>query len=163
ERVQMVRDARILFRRTPVMVVAVEVDSIAQTARLAPVAGDAAEMYRRTAAGEGLMLSDNLAQLQHLQLGETLEIPAPNGVIRLPIVGIVVDYSDQQGTILMDRSLFLKYWNDDSVNIFRVYVTRGAPIPEVRQRILETYAGQRQVFVLTNGELKGYILKVTDQ
>ena len=52
------------------------------------------------------MVSDNLAQLQHLSLGELLEMPAPNGVIRLPIVGIVVDYSDQQGTILMDRTLF---------------------------------------------------------
>ena len=51
------------------------------------------------------MVSDNLAQLQHLTLGEMLEIPAPNGIIRLPIVGIVVDYSDQQGTILMDRTL----------------------------------------------------------
>src|SRR4029079_13112942 len=41
ERVQMVRDARVVFRKTPVMVVAVEVNSIAQTARRAPVAGDA--------------------------------------------------------------------------------------------------------------------------
>jgi putative ABC transport system permease protein len=162
-RVQMVRDARIVFRRTPVMVVAVEVTSIAQTARRNPVAGNADEMYRKTAAGEGLMVSDNLAQLQHLQLGEMLEVPAPNGVIRLPIVGIVVDYSDQQGTILMDRGLFLKYWNDDSVNVFRVYVARGTPVPDVRARILEQYAGQRQVFVLTNAELKGYILKITDQ
>src|SRR4051812_28698582 len=163
ERVQMVRDARIVFRKTPVMVVAVEVNSIAQTARRAPVAGDADEMYRRTAAGEGLMVSDNLAQLQRLTLGEVLELPAPNGLIRLPIVGIVVDYSDQQGTILMDRTLFVKYWNDDSVNVFRVYVRRGAPVADVRQRIVEKYAGQRQVFVLTNGELKSYILEITDQ
>jgi putative ABC transport system permease protein len=145
------------------MVVAVEVTSIAQTARREPVAGDAEDMYRRTAAGEGLMVSDNLAQLQKLTLGEILEVPAPNGLIRLPIVGIVVDYSDQQGTILMDRTLFLRYWNDDSVNVFRVYVKPGTPVPEVRQRILEQYAGQRQVFVLTNGELKRYILKITDQ
>ena len=68
ERVQMVRDARIVFRRTPVMVVAVEIDSIAQTARREPVEGNADEMYRLTAAGQGLMVSDNLAQLQHLQL-----------------------------------------------------------------------------------------------
>jgi len=163
ERVQMVRDARIVFRKTPVMLVAVEVNSIAKTAQLPPVAGKADEMYRKAAAGEGLMVSDNLAQLQHLSLGETLEIPAPNGMIRLPIVGIVVDYSDQQGTVLMDRGLFLKYWNDDSVNIFRIYVKPGAPIADVRQRILEQYAGQRQVFVLTNDELKRYILKVTDQ
>jgi putative ABC transport system permease protein len=163
ERVQMVRDARIVFRRTPIMVVAVEVDSIAQTARREPVAGDAEDMYRRTAAGEALMVSDNLAQLQGLKLGEILEVPAPNGLIRLPIAGIIVDYSDQQGTILMDRRLFLRYWNDDSVNVFRVYLKAGARVQEVRQRILEKYAGQRQVFVLTNGELKDYILKITDQ
>jgi putative ABC transport system permease protein len=163
ERVQMVRDARIVFRKTPIMVVAVEVDSIVQTARREPVAGNADDMYRRTASGEGLMVSDNLAQLQHLKLGEVLEIAAPNGVIRLPIAGIIVDYSDQQGTILMDRKLFLRYWHDDSVNVYRVYVKHGASVAEVRQRILEHYAGQRQVFVLTNVELKSYILKITDQ
>jgi len=163
ERVQMVRDARIVFRKTPVMVVAVEVNSLAQTARREPVEGDADDMYRRTAAGEGLMVSENLANLQRLRVGEILEIPAPNGVIRLPIAGIVVDYSDQQGTILMDRSVFLKYWHDDTVNVFRVYLKPGAQVPEVRQRILEQYTGRRQVFVLTNGELRGYILKITDQ
>jgi putative ABC transport system permease protein len=158
-----VRDARIMFRNTPVMIVSVEVDSIAQTAQLPPVAGNAAEMYRQAAAGEGLMVADNLAQLQHLKLGDMLEVPAPNGLIRLPIVGVIVDYSDQQGTIFMDRKLFTKYWSDDSVNVFRVYLSPGATVPEVRRRILEQYAGQRQVFVLTNRELKSYILKVTDQ
>jgi putative ABC transport system permease protein len=163
ERVQMVRDARIVFRETPVMVVAVEVDSIAETARRDPIAGDPDSMYQKTAAGEGLMVSDNLAQLQRLKIGEILEIPAPHGVIRLPLVGIVVDYSDQQGTILMDRTLFEQYWHDDSVNIFRVYVRAGVAVPDVRQRIIERFAGERQVFVMTNTELKSYILKVTDQ
>jgi putative ABC transport system permease protein len=161
--VQMVRDARIVFRETPVMVVAVEIDSIAETASRPPVAGHPTEMYRLTAAGEGLMVSDNLAQLQDLSLGEILEIPAPEGVIRLPIVGIVVDYSDQQGTILMDRSLFERYWHDDSVNVFRLYLEPGESVPLVRERILERYAGTRQVFVLTNGELREYILEITDQ
>ncbi len=163
ERVQMVRDARIVFRHTPVMVVAIEVGSLAQTARRVPVAGNPREMYRRTAAGEGLMVSDNLAQLQHLELGDMLEIPAPHGLIRLPIVGIVVDYSDQQGTILMDRTLFQRYWHDDTVNVFRVYLKPGAQVSDVRQRIIERFAGRRQVFVLTNTELKKYILKITDQ
>ncbi|MEO8258543.1 MAG: FtsX-like permease family protein [Acidobacteriota bacterium] len=163
ERVQMVRDARIVFRRTPVMIVAVEIESIAQTAHRDPVAGDAAEMYRLTAAGRGLMVSDNLAQLQRLKLGEIIEIPAPNGTIKLPIVGIVVDYSDQQGTILIDRTVFQRYWNDDSVNIFRLYLAPGAAGPDVTRRILSHFEGQRQVFVLTNAELKSYILKITDQ
>jgi putative ABC transport system permease protein len=163
ERVQMFRNGRIMFRKTPVTIVAIEMGSVAQTARRRPVAGNAEEMYRRSAAGEGLIVSDNFAELQHLTLGEILEIPAPYGLIRLPIVGIIVDYSDQQGTILMDRSLFITYWHDDSVRDFRVYLTPGATVSEVRQRILERYAGLRQVFVLTNDELKSYILKITGQ
>jgi putative ABC transport system permease protein len=145
------------------MIVAVDIASIADTARRPPVEGDADAMYRTTAAGRGLMLSDNLAQLQHLHVGDVVELPAPNGVIRLPIAGIVVDYSDQQGTILMDRSLFKIYWHDDSVNIFRVYLSAGASVPEVKQQILAKYAGQRQMFVLTNGEVRAYILRITDQ
>src|SRR5207248_5182174 len=69
----------------------------------------------------------------------------------------------QQGTILMDRTLFERYWGDDSVNVFRVYLKPGAGVPEVRQRILQRYAGHRQVFVFTNNELRRYILQITDQ
>lgn len=163
ERVQMVRNARIVFRQTPVMIVATEVASLAETAMRQPVAGSAADMYRLTAAGRGLMVSDNFAELKGLHLGEELEIPAPHGVIRLPIVGIVVDYSDQQGTILMDRSVFQRYWRDDSVNAFRLYLDSAANVLDVKRQILTRYAGQRQVFVFTNGELKAYILRITDQ
>jgi putative ABC transport system permease protein len=163
ERVQSVRDARIIFRKTPIMVVAVDVKSVSETARRRPVEGDEEDMYRRTAAGEALMVSDNLAQLQRLHAGDMLDVPAPYGAIRLPIAGVVLDYSDQQGTILMDQKLFERYWHDDSVNIFRVYLKPGVQMPDVRQRILEQYSGRRQVFVLTNAELKGYILKITDQ
>jgi putative ABC transport system permease protein len=144
-------------------VVAIEVASVAQTVSLKPTAGDAKEMFSRAAAGEGLLVSDNLAQLQRLSLGDVIEVSAPYGLIRLPIVGVLVDYSDQQGAIVMDRSLFMKYWRDDSVNMFRVYVKRDATVPAVRQRILERYEGRRQVFALTNAELKSYILKITDQ
>jgi putative ABC transport system permease protein len=163
ERVQMVRNARVIFRGTPVMIVAVEVASLAETARRPPVAGDADKMYRKTAAGQGVMVSDNLAQLQRLRLGDPVELQAPHGTIRLPIVGIVVDYSDQQGTILIDRTVFQQYWRDDTVNAFRVYLERGAEVPAVKRSILERYAGERQVFVLTNTELKAYILRITDQ
>ena len=63
----------------------------------------------------------------------------------------------------MGRNVFIKYWHDDSANVFRVYVKRGASPTTVRQQILERYDGERQVFVLTNADLKSYVLKITDQ
>jgi putative ABC transport system permease protein len=162
-RVQSVRNARIVFRKTPVMIVATDIASVAETARIDPISGDPDTMYAQTAQGAGLMVSDNLAELQQLKVGDLLEIPAPHGTIQLPIVGVVLDYSDQQGTILMDRSVFVRYWRDDSVNVFRVYLEPGATVPEVKRTILERFEDERQVFVLTNGELRAYILRITDQ
>jgi putative ABC transport system permease protein len=161
--VQMERDARVPFRGRQVMIVAHELAAMARTDRRPPVAGRTDDMYARAAAGEGLIVADALAQLQGLQLGEILEIPAPRGTLRLPIVGIVVDYSDQQGAILLDRRVFLQYWDDDAVSAYRVYVSEGEQPAVVRQRILDRYAGRRRVFVLTNDELKRYILTVVNQ
>ena len=49
------------------------------------------------------------------------------------------------------------------MNIFRVYLARGADEPAVRAQILKRFAGERQVFVLTNREIREYILRITDQ
>jgi len=162
-RVQAVRNTRVVYRKTPVMIVATDIGSVAETTHVAPISGDADTMYARTADGSGLMVSDMLAELQHLKVGDILELPAPLGVLKLPIVGIVVDYSDQQGSILMDRKVFVRYWRDDTVNVFRIYLAPGAQISDVKQRILERYQGERQVFVLTNPELRAYIIRITDQ
>jgi putative ABC transport system permease protein len=163
ERVQMFRNGRISFRGVPVMAAAIEMASVLETTRVRPVAGEAREMYRRAAAGGGLIVSDNLAQRLKLAVGDLLEIAAPYGTIRLPIAGIIVDYTDQQGTIFMDRSVWLKHWRDDSVNDFRVFAAPGAQVAEIRQRIIDRYAGQRQLFVLTSEESRRYVLRITAQ
>src|SRR5688572_21436148 len=151
-RVQLQRNTRVTLGDRTVMVVAIESASVAETDRRRPIAGEAGEMYRSLAAGEGLVVSDTLAQVKSLKLGDPLEVPAPYGLIRLPIVGILVDYSDPRGAVMMDRSVFIRHWRDDSVSAFRVYAKSGAAVSEVRDQIQERYAGTRRVFVLTNHE-----------
>ena len=163
KRIQLLRSTRVNFRGSTVMAVAIEMTSVAETDLRQPVQGQRDSMYRVAAAGDGLFVSENLARLQHLAVGDTLELAAPYGTIRLPIVAVVLDYSDQQGAIFLDRQQYIKYWHDDSVNVFRVYARDGANVPDVRQAIIERYAGVRQVFVLTNGEVKSYVVGVLGQ
>jgi putative ABC transport system permease protein len=161
--VQLVRSVRVLVRKTPIMLVAVDIASLARHARLPAVEGDTGEMYRLAAEGKGVIASENFSRLHDCKLGETLDIPAPAGVLRMPVVGIVRDFSDQQGSLLLQRELFIRYWNDDSVNVFRIYLTPGADGVRVRQQILDTYGNQQRLFVLTNADLRRYIIRVTDQ
>ena len=120
--VQSVRAARIQIAGAPVIFVAADIRALVKRATLPPTAGDPKKMYRLAAEGKGILASDNFALLHGYKLGDVLDIPSPHGVLHLPIVGIVVDYSDQQGSILMDRSVYQRYWNDRQVNVFRIYL-----------------------------------------
>lgn len=160
--VQRVRSARVPYRGVPVLLVAVEVGKLARTARRRPIDGDPADMYLRTAAGEAVIISDNLAGLRGVKLGDILELATPRGPLRLPVAGIVRDYSDQQGVVLVDRAVYQRYWMDDTANVIRVYLAPGASAAEVKRQILERCAGRR-LFVLSNAEVRRYILRLTDQ
>ncbi len=161
--VQLVRSVRVLVKKTPIMVVAVDIASLARHAKLPAVEGNTEEMYRIAAEGTGVIASENFCRLHGCKLGETLEIPAPTGILRIPVVGIVRDFSDQQGSLLLQREVFIRYWNDDSVNVFRIYLKPGADGVRVRQQILDSYGNQQRLFVLTNADLRRYIIRVTDQ
>ncbi|HLK18291.1 MAG TPA: FtsX-like permease family protein, partial [Bryobacteraceae bacterium] len=161
--VQSVRAARIQINGAPVIFVAADVRALVNRATLPPTAGDPKTMYKITGQGKGILASDNFALLHGYKLGDVLDLPSPRGVLHLPIVGIVVDYSDQQGSVLMDRSVYQRYWNDDTVNVFRIYLAPGATEAEVKRRILEKFGSQRRLFVLTNRDVRQYVIRLTDQ
>ena len=79
------------------------------------------------------MISDSFAGLRGVSLGETIALPTPRGILRLPIAGITRDFSDDEGTILLDRSVFRQWWNDDKANIVRIYLR-----PRADQAAVET-------------------------
>jgi putative ABC transport system permease protein len=161
--VQLVRSVRVTVKGGPIMLVAADIGSLARHAKLPAVEGDSDEMYRLAAEGKGVIASENFARLHGCKMGEMLEIAAPAGVLRIPVSGIVRDFSDQQGSLLLSRDVFIRYWNDDSVNVFRVYLKPGADSAKVRQQILDTYGTQQRLFVLTNQDLRHYVIRVTDQ
>jgi putative ABC transport system permease protein len=163
EHVQLVRNARVNYRQVPVMVVAAEVEKISKTARRTVVAGSAEEMDRLTSQGKGLIVSHTFATLQNHHLGDVIELPSPSGLLNLPIVGIVRDYTDLQGSVLIDRSVYTRLWNDTTANVARVYVKKGEDVAAVRQRVNDALSGHARLLVLTNREVRDWIVKLIDQ
>ena len=163
EEVQNVRTFRLPVKGTPIMLVVANIKSLERHAKLPAVEGDATTMYQVASEGRGVIASENFARLHGARFGEVLEIAGPAGVVRLPIVGIVRDFSDQQGSLVLDWSVYLANWHDDSVNIFRVYLKPGADAAAVRQQILEKHGAQQRLFVLTNTEVRAFAIRITDQ
>jgi putative ABC transport system permease protein len=161
--VQPVRTNRIVYQGTPVMLVSYDIRRVWSRIRRQVVEGDARDLAERAARGEGVIISDNFSRLRHVHAGDRLAIPAPSGAFSAQVLGVVVDFSDQQGTIMMDRTLFLLHWHDPTVNVFRIYVDPHVGAARVRQQILDRFGSRTRLFVLTNEELRSYILRITDQ
>ena len=65
---------------------------------------------------------------------------------------------------MLDRAVYEQYWHDDSVNVFRVYLDAGhrsAGGEAADPRALSP--DHPRLFVLTNAEVRSYVLKLTDQ
>lgn len=161
--VQLVRNARVMYRKIPVMVVAVEAEKLKGTVNRKPIAGDIKEMYRLASAGEGAIISDGFQTHHQLKLGDVIDLPTPDGIVKLSVAGVVRDYSDLQGALFIDRSVYVKHWHDTTVNVARVYVREGENPGVVRDRIQKMLQGRKSLVILSNAEVRTYVLRLVQQ
>jgi putative ABC transport system permease protein len=160
---QRTRSNRISISRAAVLLMALEMEKVhARTEGQSIVSGDFDRMYALAAQGKGAIVSENFSLLQRFRMGDVVEIPTPAGILRLPVVGIIRDYTNQSGTIFIDYSVYLHYWSDPTVDVYRVYLEPGAAAAAVKERILDRFAGQRRLFVFLNAEVRSRIMKNTE-
>lgn len=163
ELVQRVKTVRVTVDRLPVSIVSVDLLSVSERAPREVLEGDKDEAYQKAGAGLGVLISENFSRLHKRTLSDMIDLPTPSGIVRQPVLAVIRDYSDQQGVVLMDRSLYVKLWKDDTVDLFRIYAAKSVTPSRLKERILNHFSGNRRVFVLMNEEVRSYISRLTDQ
>jgi putative ABC transport system permease protein len=161
--VQRMRQGRVDLGGSPVLIMATDVGKLAATSPRRPLEGRTDEMYKATAEGRGVIASENFASLRKLHVGAVVDLPSPTGLVRLPLVGVVRDYADQQGSLMLDLSLYREHWRDDAVDFFRVYVAPGADRAAVRTAVLTRFSSDRRLFVLSSADVRQYVMGVANQ
>jgi putative ABC transport system permease protein len=105
------------------------------------------------------LVSDNFAALHGTRPGDTLVLPGSDGSVSLRVLGIVSDYSCAHGTIFVDRAHARRQFNADLVDVFDVYLPKGADHEQVRRELLQApWAGEQGLCVLTRQEVRSHIL-----
>ena len=161
--VQSVRTVRVSYRNLPVMVIGIEMDKVASRVHRHIVSGDRETMNRLSSEGKGVIIAENLANLAGLRVGQSLELPTPSGPLKMPVVGVIRDMSNQMGAVFLDRSVFVRWFRDDSVDVFRVYLKPGVKPEDARREIVDHFGGRRRMFVLLNRDVRDYVERVTNQ
>lgn len=127
---------------------------------------DPAEVFREARERGGALVSESFSRKHGLRTGDTIPLPTPGGVVGIPIAGVYLDYSSEQGYVVLDRPHFVALFQDDRVDSLSVYLAPGADRPAVRAAIEAAAAalpGGVPAHVRANGDLRGFAIASFDR
>jgi putative ABC transport system permease protein len=110
-----------------------------------------------------MIISDAFQANHDLKLGDLIELPTPSGFLALPVVGIIRDYSDIQGALFIDRSVYVREWKDTTVNVARVYVRDGEDPATVAERVQRALEGRKRLIIISNAEVRDYVFRLVER
>ena len=114
------------------------------------------------AAGE-VLVSEPYARRFGEGRGDAVTLSTPGGIRSFRIAGVYRDYSNDRGTILFDRELYLSLFHDPRVTSAAVLAKPGADVQQLRRRILSLARGRYALSITTNRELARQILALFDR
>jgi putative ABC transport system permease protein len=139
-------------------------DVVARVGGLPLLDGADARAVARAAkeAGE-VLVSEPYARRFGAERGKTVTVPTPSGARAFRVAGVYRDYSNDRGTVVMDRSLYLALFGDRRVTSVAVLAQPGADADALRRRILSSAQGRFAISVSTNRELRREALAIFDR
>lgn len=155
-RVERLRLAEHRFRGERISVDSMESSAFERPDDFVFSAGDPAAALAAVRDGRGVLVSRNFARQFRAGVGETLDVETPHGVLRAPVVGVVVDYVSPRGSIVMARPTYVRWWDDRTANRFHVWLAPGATATDVRARVAAGPGVTHGLKVLTQRELYAY-------
>lgn len=114
-------------------------------------------------AGEAVSISTSLADRFDLHVGDSIELESPTGIVSRPIVGVVPDYVSDRGSVILDRGLLARRWQDDAVNRFPVFAGSGVGIDDLRDTIKTSIGARYALKILSTKQLLDYHTDQIDQ
>lgn len=154
---------RSTYEGQPILVESFSARVSERVRRLPMVEGEARKALRQMATGEGIVVSESFTNKFGKHLGDTVYLPTPSGRVPFRVLGVYVDYSSDSGSVLIDRDLYKKVWQDALVDAFDLWLAPGADEQGVIRTIKEEYGEKYQLFVSTHRELRENVVGIMER
>ena len=108
-------------------------------------------------------INESFARKFAKQPGETLTVPTPTGEVRLKIVAIFRDYSDDRGRIFLALPEFARLWNDQRIHSLGLTLVPDQRAEDVASALRQELAPIGTFSIYTQGNLRQRVLEIFDQ
>jgi putative ABC transport system permease protein len=124
---------------------------------------DASAVAIRARENREVLISEPFARRFAVAAGGRVTLATPRGQRFFRVAGVYRDYSNDRGTVLLDRDLFLALFDDPRVTSAAVQAATGVDPGALRRRVRQAAEGRYALSITTNRELRREVLNVFDQ
>ena len=161
------REVQVEVEGQPAALVSRDLRLHAERGRYLMVEGDWTTILKRAAESGGVVVSEVLANRLGLRRGQTVTMTTPAGPLTVRIEGVFYDYATDGGKMVIERSVYRRFWNDDRITVFALYLRPGADEERVKHLVGQALSSRETnmapPLMIKNGELRREILNIFDR
>jgi putative ABC transport system permease protein len=124
---------------------------------------EAKETARQAREKGEALVSEPYARRFGVGAGGLVRLATPKGQRSFRVAGVYRDYSNDRGTVMLDRDLYLSLFEDPRVTSVALLAAPGVDVADLRRRILAAAKDRYVLSISTNRELRRAILTIFDQ
>jgi putative ABC transport system permease protein len=125
--------------------------------------GDPREVALAARARGEVLVSEPFARRFGASTGSSVTLATPRGPRTFRVAGVYRDYSNDRGTVVLDRALYLALFDDPRITSLAVLAAPGRDPSALRRSILSATQGRYALHVSTNRELRAEVLRIFDR
>ena len=161
--VDLYRLVRANYQGRPIVVESFAAAISAPVRKLPMAQGDGTRALKEMGEGRGAIISESFQSRFGKNVNDAIELVTPSGPVTFRVLGIYIDYSSDIGSVLIDRSLYKKYWRDELVDAYDLWLAPGADVAAAIGKIKDDYGARYQFFISTHGELRDAVVRIMEQ
>lgn len=161
-RVNTIRRVEVLSSVGPVRLVSAGSDAASLSRAFELREGDPREAWPAFLRGEAVLVSEPFSRRHDTEVGSRLQLRTLEGMRGFRVAGIYYDYASDQGTVLMSRPAYLRFFKDAAASGFSLELAPGADLDATIRRLRTALAGEA-VAIQSNRSLKRVSLEIFDR
>lgn len=125
--------------------------------------GDPDAIWSAFEVEDMVVVSEPFSYRFDISVGDTLQLQTDQGGKTFTVRGVFYDYGSDLGMVMMGRSTFQKYYEDQRVAGLALYAMPGQEVEALVRRIQERVVDEQEVIVRSNKALREASLDIFDR
>lgn len=148
-------------KEVKVRLIAFSADLAGPKRRYQAAVGDWQTTWQAVVNG-GILINEPMANRLDLTVGDEVTLQTDRGLHAFPIVGVAVDFDVNNVGFIYD-AVYRRWWDDQAISALALFVAPGVDLDQKVEEIRSAFAGQMELLVRSNRNMRQSALEVFDR